>query len=813
MRILFCFILLWAATCSVHAQGTGKVTGQLVNTADKTISYTDATVSLVRVHDTVVLKSVLVKTEGSFLFENVPAGKYKVFVTMVGYVKAFSNIFEFQPGQENYQVPALSLQKDVKAMAGVTVKSTVPLVEHKADRMVVNVDASISNVGTTALDVLEKSPGITVDKDGNISLKGKEGILVLIDGRSTQLGGADLANLLRNMNASQMDQVEIMTNPPARFDAAGNAGVINIKTKKTRIAGYNGSASVTYTQGRYAKTSEGFNLNYKAGKLALMTNLSHSYRKNFNVLKIQRNLREGNTTNLQNYFDQESNRINVGNAYNAKVGLDYFASKKTTFGVMLSGMYNPSENLNRNVTNISTSSKQLQSVTRASVATDATWKNFGTNFNFRHLLDTSGKELTGDVDYMNYESRTNPFMVNSYFDASGSAYLKADSLTGALPQNIIVYSGRIDYLQPLKKGARFEAGIKSSIVETDANAIYDSIQYGKMVHDFNRSNHFIYRENINAAYINFNTPLSKKLNAQFGLRLENTIAKGDQLATGESFKRDYTELFPTAYFQYKINKNNNLGLNYGRRLRRPNYESLNPFIRFMDRYTYTQGNPDLKPQFSQNVEMSHTYKNFLTTTLNYTTTNNIIQSVIEQKGQEAYSKQVNIASMRQYGIAISANHTITKWWTNNFFVNLYSNHFKGIVNNVPISFTATTITFNGTQQFKLTKTTTAEISGIYRSPGVQGVITFKARGGVAAGFSQQVIKNNGVVRLLVRDIFYTQKGRASTKYGNVDATFQEMGDSRTVALGFTYRFSKGKVANQKRRTGSANEEQDRIGIE
>jgi hypothetical protein len=210
--------------------------------------------------------------------------------------------------------------------------------------------------------VLEKSPGVSVDRDGNISLKGKEGVLVMVDGRPTQLGGAGPCKPLRNMNSSQLDQIEIMTNPPARYDAAGTSGIINIKTKKTMTAGINGSASVAYSQGRYPKTNEGFNFNYREGKVNLFTNLSHNYQKRFGTLSIDRNIFNSNTNAIDNIFNQVNNRISEGNAYSAKVGVDFFATKKTTLGAVVNlnsrDMFSPNEN----ITNISNSLKKLESV-------------------------------------------------------------------------------------------------------------------------------------------------------------------------------------------------------------------------------------------------------------------------------------------------------------------------------------------------------------------------------------------------------------------------------------------------------------------
>ena len=807
MRLLL-FALSLCFFFRAAAQDSGTVTGT-VKGSGKDLE--GATVALLNTKDSSTVKRGATGPDGSYSFKQLPWGTYRVATTAVGHGKVMSAPFELSAAKATIQLPTLELVPAAKSMSGVTVTAQRPPIEHKVDRTVVNVDASPTNAGATALEVLEKAPGVLVDKDGNISLKGKEGVLVLVDGRPTQLSGQDLANLLRNMPAAGLDQVEIMTNPPARYDAEGNAGVINIKTKKKNTAGYNGTLSLGYIQGRYAKYNEGLNLAYRAGKVALFTNLNHYDNEGFETLSIQRNLRDEDTRVLENYMDQVSRKRMNGSSLQGRLGADYFASKKTTLGFTLSRYHSPYSSTNRSETEISTSAKELESITRAVVENKTTWNSIGTNLNFRRVLGTGGRELSADLDYNAYDSRNSQHMTNAYFDPQDNMLQKADTLVGALPQDIRIYSGRTDYVHPLKKGAKLEGGLKATIVRTDNNVVYDSIQYGVPVRDRGRSNHFRYEEAIQAAYVNFNTPLTKKISTQLGLRLENTVSKGHQLTTNIPFERSYIQLFPTAYFQYKANDKHNFGVNYGRRLRRPNYESLNPFIRFMDRYTYSQGNPELKPQFSNNIELTHSFRNLLTTTLNYTATNDIFQGVIQQKGQETYMRMENIARQRQYGLSVSANVPVNKCWTSNTFVNVFSNHFEGLVNNTPVSFTATTLSLNGSQQFKLTKTTTAEVSGWYRTPGLTGVMRMESMGMVAAGLSQQVFKNKGTLRLNVRDIFYTQKASVTSRYGNVDAAFQEVRDSRVASLGFTYRFSKGKVAGPRKRTG--NEEQERVGIE
>ncbi|MEO7923192.1 MAG: TonB-dependent receptor [Chitinophagaceae bacterium] len=803
-------ILLTSFSLVSHAQPkNGKVSGTVIDGNTKTIE--SATITLHRASDSSVAKMSVADKTGKYEFDGISEGKYFVSISAVGHVKGYSATFDMTSG--NITLKTIELVPSAKSMGEVTVTAKKPLIEQKLDRMIVNVEASVTNVGNSAMEVLEKSPGITVDKDGNISLKGKQGVVVMIDGRPSYLSGADLAGMLRSMSASQLEQIEIMTNPPAKYDASGNSGVINIKTKKNKQFGYNGSLTTGFTQGKYARFNESGSFNYRNGKVNLFSSLNYNRNHRGEDLLITRNFRESVTKDLLSIFDQNSAMINKGHFYSAKLGMDYSASKKTTFGFVLSGFYNPKVWESNSNTFIYDPNNALESKAVSYTRNDEKWKNFSSNFNFRTILDSTGQEISADLDYLQYRSASTQPLTTSYYDDMGNLTKGPDTLMGDLPQDISIYSGKIDYTLPLKKGAKFEAGIKSSYVKTDNDANYDSIQNGQLVHDYNRSNHFLYQENVNAAYLNYSRPLGKKWSGQFGLRMENTNAKGNQLTTGEQFKRNYTQLFPTAYLQYTANEKNSFVINYGRRINRPDYEDLNPFIHFLDRYTFEKGNPNLKPQFSHNIELSHTYKGFLTTTLNYSNTTDIIQQVIEQNEltNETFVNKANIASRNQFGIAISAHKEIKKWWSGNIYANLANNQFKGIVNNEHISIGNTMLMLQVQQQFKWGKGWTAEVSGFYRSKGVEGVIVINPIAQVNAGFSKQVMKNKGSVRLNVRDIFAGNKFKGYSKYGNVDAKFTDINDSRAVSLSFTWRFNKGKLkAGSGKKEGSASDEQGRV---
>ncbi len=793
---------------SYSQNNTGMVKGTITG-ASKPIEA--ATVSLLRAKDSSIVKIGVSNKEGVFEIEKIANSKYLVSVQSVGYTKYYSNAFEITATKNEQTFKEIILKAADKQLSDVIVTSKKPLVEIKLDRTIVNVDASVTNVGATALEVLEKSPGISVDKDGNISLKGKSGVMVLVDGKPSYLSAADLANMLRNMNSSQLDQIEIMTNPPAKYDAAGNAGVINIKTKKTKTFGLNGSITVGYGQGVYPKSNESVNMNYRNGKWNLFGNYNFNYREGYQNLNLDRNF-VNSSKQIVSIFNQQSILYNQNRNHSGKLGADFFASKNTTYGIVVTGFDNSAFRNGESNTRIMNGSAVLQNITLASTPSNEHFKNLSTNFNFRHQFDSTGKELTIDLDYAGYNGQDYGRLTNKYFDGNNNPVLPSDTLNNNLPTIISIYSAKADYVLPLKKGAKFETGFKLSYVETDNNAQYDSILNNQSKPDYNRSNHFIYKENINAAYVNYSKQLNKKWAVQLGLRLENTHAKGNQLGNAlrpaASFDTNYTQLFPTAYISYTLNDKNQFSLNYGRRINRPDYEDLNPFVHFLDKYTFEQGNPALKPQFSDNIELSHLFMNgLISTTLNYTKTNNIIQDVIEQNTatNETFIKKANIATLDQFGIAVASQIPLAKWWNLNLYANAYNNRFRGLVNNVYVDLSSPTFMFNGSSSFKLGKGWNAEISGFYQTKNLSGVLYINPLGMISSGITKSVLKNKGTIRLNIRDMFNLQKPNGYAKYDDIDIKFHQFSDNRVVNLGFTYRFSKGKMGNTQRKRNSIDE--------
>lgn len=776
-----------------------------------------ATVSLLNAKDSSQARVMASGKTGQFQFETTRAGKYLVSVSAVGFQKTFTPAFEAKEGS-TIDLKTIELLVKSKDLSTVTVSASKAMVEQKIDRTVVNVEASVTNVGATALEVLEKSPGVQVDKDGNISLKGKQGVIVMIDGRPAYLSGQELANMLRGMQASQLDQIEIMTNPPAKYDAAGNSGIINIKTKKNKVKGFNGNVSATLGQGAYFKTNESLSLNYRNGKVNLFGTYSFARNNSFQQLDIFRRYKNTDkTTNA--IFEQVSFMKNRRTSNNLKLGMDYFLSKKTTFGVVLSGFYNPGSNLGHNTSYLKNPAMQLDSIVDATNAFREVWKNGSVNLNMRHQFDSTGREISIDVDRIRYDASQTQHLVNTSYDAEWD--LKYDErLLGDLPVSIDISSARIDYTHPLKKGTKLEMGVKSSYVVNDSKANYYEWT-NEWTTDFGKTNFFEYKENVNAAYVSLNKQLNKQWGVQAGLRYENTNYKGHQYGNptrvDSSFNNSYNSLFPTMYISYNANKSNQFGLSFGRRIDRPAYQELNPFMFFIDKYTYGSGNPFLKPQYSNNLEFTHIFKGKLTTTLNYGITDNFITETFDQEqkpnGENGYATIVrkgNLGRRENAGIAVSAQVPVAKWWNTMIYTNLNYNKFSGILYGEPLNIEATNFMVNLNNQFKFQKGWSAEVSGWYRSAGIEGQIKIQPMGQLGAGVSKQVLKGKGTVRFNVRDIFYTQKAKGSMNFESTEARFVNTRDTRVANLSFTYRFGKPLNGNGQRKKNSAAEELNRV---
>lgn len=776
-----------------------------------------ATVSLVQVSDSLLVKTAITNKEGQYEFLDIAGGDYIVSITSVGFEKKSSERFTL--GAEDKVLELLQLHPAAKGLSEVIVSSKKPFIETKIDKTVVNVDASPTSAGATALEVLEKSPGIMVSNDGAISLRGKAGVIVMMDGKPTFLSPADLANLLKNLPASAIDQIEIMTNPSARYDASGNSGVINIKTKKGKTAGFNGSIMAGITTSFFSlgktlyvipKSQNSISFNYRKNKINFFGNYNPNVFKGRSQLEIHRRIIDENKTVL-GYRDVLTQFQFGNNNHTLKLGLDYQADKKNTFGIVVSGF-----TFSGHPTPVTTTTTADENYNPLSVMISKTdnrikFKNLTTNFNYRHQFDSTGRELTADLDYIAYDNTSRMTLTTDFYNGNGLPVGDPLLLKGQLPAKINIYSFKSDYVHPLKNNGRIEAGIKSSFVSNDNLVNYTRWDGAKWVDDA-RSNHFIYDENINAAYINANKQYGK-WSLQAGLRLENTNAKGYQVSNDSTFKRNFTNLFPSAFISYAVDKDNSFTVSYSRRITRPNYQDLNPFTYFLDSLSYRKGNPFLLPQFTHNIELSHSFKSKLITTVNYNSTTDVISQLVKPDGDLLFLTSDNVARFRNIGIAITAPVPVTKWWMSNIFVNVFNNHYEGIYENKPLDLSYTSFMINMTQTFTIKQGFTVEMSGFYRARGVNQLNIDEPMYLLSFGAQKQVLKGKGTVRLNLRDPFWLQRYKGKTEYDIVDSKVQNKWDNRQVTATFTYRFGKTVQQNgtPRRRNSASQDEQNRVG--
>ena len=808
-KILILLTLVLTTLCfsSFGQAGSGKITGKVIDGSTKTIE--SATITLIRAKDSTVSKMSVADKTGNFVFENVADGRYLVSITAIGHEKGFSETVEVSATNNNIQLKTIELIPVAKSIAAVTVTSKKPLIEQKAGKTVINVEASATNTGLNALELLEKSPGVSVDNDGNISVKGKQGVMILIDGKPTYLSGADLAALLKSMQSSSLEQIEIMTNPPAKYDAAGNSGVINIKTKKGIVRGMNGSVNANYTQGLYPRFNGGANLNYRNDKLNLFGGYNAGKYEGFNKLTIDRNLYDENKV-LERSIDQLSRPHWNGYYHSAKLGMDYYFSKKDVAGVVVNINTNNNDEEPVSKSNIRDANGNIESKFYSIGDNNRNSLNLSTNFNYKHTFDSTGREISADLDYVYYDNHAKNRLTTQSLDPDDNKVGEDVILLGDIPSLIKIYSGKIDYVHPFKGGIRLEAGLKTSFVNTDNQVDYLRNQGSEWMPDA-RSNHFLYKENINAGYAILSKTIKKwEINA--GLRLENTVARGRQVRNDSSFKRDYTNLFPNVGIGFNASETHQFNMSYSRRISRPNYDDLNPFIFFLDSLTYRQGNPYLQPQFTNNVELSHTFKRILTTTINYTVTNDIITDLLKQNTEknETYQTRDNFSKMTQVGIALMANYNITKWWSANAYVNIYNNHYVGLYNLDPVDIQFTSMQANMNQNFTLGKGWNWEVSGWFRTKGTEGLLVMNPMGALNSGISKQLFKKKGTLKLGIRDILFTQQFSGTVKYSDVDVKIASRRDSRQVNISFNYRFGKTNIKPERRRNGGATDEQNRV---
>ncbi|WP_374166156.1 TonB-dependent receptor domain-containing protein [Arcticibacter sp. MXS-1] len=800
-------LLFLTSSISLLGQPLGQVVGKVTDQQATAIEY--ATVTLLSAKDSSLVKTVVTDEKGAYTFNAISQGRYLIAVSSVGYKRFKSTPFELKSAAQQFHVEPVKLIAESKNLKEVSVTAQKPFIERKADKLIVNVENSSVAVGSTALEVLQKAPGVSVDKDDNIALKGRQGVLIMVDGKQTYMSNADLANLLRNMQSNEIESIEIINNPSAKYEAAGKSGIINIKLKKNKNYGTNGTFTAGAGYGKNYKSNAGLTLNNRSKKINLFGNYNYSNNKRFQDMQIDR-ISAGSRGDTYFYQEGGSNRKNANN--NFKAGVDYFINKNNTLGALVTGYINNGGELYSNNTIIGAAWGSKDSSVVSANDGDYKYRNLSYNLNFKSVLDTSGQELTVDLDYSNYYGNDKTLYDNTYYYTGAPNLTTPELLRNRTPSRIHVYALKADYSYPLKKGMKIETGIKSSFVKTDNDFQFNRFRNDLWQNDPTRSNHFIYDENIHAAYINYRLEM-KKTTIQAGLRGEQTSSRGNLVTTDSVVKRTYFNLFPSAVISRELSKNHDIGLSYSRRINRPSYDALNPFEYYLDKYTYNQGNPFLNPEYTDAFELSYTFKKAYTLSLGYNITSDVIAEVLLPNAQKQalYQTNKNLAKQTGYNATLSAPFSFSKWWSSNTNINVFYLGFNSPdLNGQKLDNGKTVFQFYSGHNFKAGKTTSLEVSGDYQSALIYGTFRISPQYGIDAGINQSLNNKKVNLKLAVNDIFNTRKQTVTSAYPGLNYSLHQKNETQVVRLSLSYRFGRNEIKPSRNRSTGLESETNRI---
>jgi Outer membrane protein beta-barrel family/CarboxypepD_reg-like domain len=808
LRYISSFLLVWLSTFAIFAQTTYSISGMI--TDDKAIGIDLALITLMTEKDS-ILKVTYTDQDGSFLFSSVIQGNYNIKTSILGY-ETLQKTIEVKGSNNQIKLGSWILTTNAQLLDAVTITAKTPFIERKIDRTVVNVDALIANAGSNALEALERAPGISLDQDGAIKLKGRSGVTVFIDDKPTYLSGTELENYLKSLPASSIKQIEIMPNPPAKYEAAGNSGVINIITKRTKTYGFHGNTVLSLQQGRYTRSNNSVNLNFNKNKVSLYANLNGGFRNSFQDLNINRYYK--NNQNIRtSSFSQNSFIVKDGQSGNVKLGLDYFVSDQTTLGFSAKGLLSNAGDQTDNTAFV----RDAENITLNRVLADNNTKNTFNNGTFnvylKHLLDTIGSTIIIDADYVKYKSGSDQLFNNFIYDKA-NVLTYDDIINGEIPSEISIYAAKADFTKPLNATSKFEAGLKSAFTQTDNEAIYTNTIDDVTLPDYGLSNKFLYDEWIHAAYINYNRKLGK-LDLQLGLRAETTSLKGKQLGNevqpDTNFTRTYTNIFPTFYASYQADSlgNHIMVFSFGRRIDRPFFQDLNPFISPLDKFTFYGGNPRLLPTYSNNFSLTHTYKNSINTSLNYGLTTDGINETLEIREGIYYSRPGNISTNHTLSLSIDASTDITKWYRLNTYIELGHQIFESKLYTEQLDTSGTYFAANVTNSFQLGKGWNADVRGDYQSNIVYAQLLIKSFGTLNLGIQKKILNDKGSIKLSLSDILYTRRADGIiNNLKDTDADWNSRLDTRSATIAFSYRFGK-STSNKPKYTGSGSDSEQR----
>ncbi|HAU52874.1 MULTISPECIES: TonB-dependent receptor domain-containing protein [Sphingobacterium] len=798
-RYFYLLLLNFLITSFAYAQV--KVTGKVH--VENNVPLASATAYLMKAKTTVILKAVVTDENGEYQFSDIQAGSYYVEAKMVGYTTNKSNVFDIS--KSDHKVPAILLNTDTRKLQEVAVEGKRPMVESKPGKLVLNVENSPLAAGNNALDIVQRAPGVSLDNNNNLQLMGQSGVSVTIDGRQTYMSGEQLVNFLKSTDGNQIKSVEVITTRAAKDDAEGAVGTINIVLKKNRMEGFNGTFNMTAGRGEKFRGNSSLSLNYKKNNTTVFGSYAYSDEKSHRKLLLDRVIQnKGEKT----YFKQRSILDEKEQNHSYRFGVEQRTSARNTLTVQFNGSNNIEYNDNDSKTNVGKSFTTLDSLLISTSQFKELFDRYSANLNNEFRIDSNGRKLTLDLDWSKFKSSKRVGYNNQYFDGQMNAITPEEIQRSRMPIGIDIYVAKLDYEQPLSKVSKLEMGAKYSNVTSDNDLTFEDFLNNSWINNEKRTNHFVYKEQIAAGYIDYNNTIGK-WGLKVGARGEYTFSDGNSLTLNKQVKRNYFKLFPNANLTYTLHENHILSLGYARKITRPNYRQLNPFDYFIDKLTFERGNPYLNPQFSNEFTLNYTLMQRYNVTLGI---NDVRDAIVESMGQDSVLKQTwvireNLGKNLTAYLNLNIPVTVSKIWSmNNNITGIHFN-FDGMVSGYPLKRTSFLLQATSMHNLKLAKSLSANVNLRYFSPFNYNVYDMKARWDMEVGATKTFKDQRSSLKLAVSDLFNTGNQNLKTNFGDFDSSIRQYQDRRVVRLTYSYKF--GNLKNNYRKKDTSNEEKER----
>ncbi|MES2419539.1 MAG: TonB-dependent receptor [Bacteroidota bacterium] len=781
---------------------TYKLKGKILNELQKELA--GATLLLLNQNQEELAKTVSAE-DGSFEISYGVAGNYALMIKYNGYREYRSAVFKLS---DKHFEPIILIPL-TQTLKEVEVQAKQNLIELEGGNIVFNVSKSISAQGGNALDALKLAPGIFIDNNNAISLNGKQGALILLDGKPTYLSAKEIVDLLRAIPASGIKAIEIINSPTAKYDAAGSAGIINIKTLKSQIKGFNGTVTTGLAYGVYLRQNQDLSFNYRNNKFNIYGNYNHffgHYSYLYGTDRIQ------NEKTYNSFTDDVDKRKKMG----TRVGIDYQINSKNTIGILANGNFIFGGGLTNTETDISLANSTMidQTLTAANDYYHQNTERYNINLNYKYE-DTLGKSLNIDADYGYYEKSAGNLQSNRY-TTQGNSIKENDyrTLNGAV---IYLKGIKTDYSTNLWKGT-FETGAKYSAIETGNNSRFYQLLTDTELLDERRSNRFQFDEEITSGYVNYKKKIGKWI-LQGGLRVENTASKGslnfkyNGKDSAELISRNYTNFFPSFSLSIKPAANHSFSFGYSGRIDRPAYNDLNPFVYLLDELSFWQGNPFLKPQLSNRASLQYVYKNTTIVSLNYAYTNQYSASITDTVGKESIVMiPKNLGTQQNLSLAVTQLLSPVKWWDLTFNGTIYhlqnkiafdqyrSLNLKQLAGRASLQ-----------QRFKLPFRLTGEVVSVLNSKRLIGANQIaRPTSQVDLGLQRNFLANKASLRLAFTDIYKGSRANSLQNFEGFYLRNYSYFESRQLKLNFTYKFAESAGKGPRTRNSALDNENGRI---